>query len=95
MNELKDRVLQMFSDLGRESLDLHALFEAAGNDQQQRAEVLHAIEELSAEGFLEARGSDFYELTEKGRLALTTPNPLDVKNSADVIEPPDTKASST
>jgi len=65
------RVLEVFRDLGRDRLDLHALFEAGGNEAAQRAEVLDAIESLIREGLLEAQGGDFYELTEKGKSAIS------------------------
>ena len=64
------RVLEVFRELGRDRLDLHALFEAGGNEPAQRVEVLDAIESLIREGILEAQGGDFYGLTEKGKRAI-------------------------
>ena len=61
------RVLQLFGELGEERLDLHVLFEAAGNDPEERLRVLDAIEELVRAGMLEACSGDFYALTEKGK----------------------------
>ena len=46
MNELSGRVLMLFGQLGKESLDLHTLFEAAGNDPTERQLVLDAVEDL-------------------------------------------------
>ena len=53
--------------MGQDRLDLHVLFEAAGNEPGKRERVLDAIEELVRAGMLEESGSDFYALTEKGR----------------------------
>lgn len=61
------RVLRLFGEMGEERLDLHVLFEAAGNDTGERERVLDAIEELVRAGMLEAGSADFYALTEKGR----------------------------
>jgi hypothetical protein len=67
LKPLSSRVLEIFRLLGRERLDLHALFEAGGNEPAQRAEVLDAIEDLIRDGLIEAQGGDFYALTEKGK----------------------------
>lgn len=67
MKPLSLRVLRLFGELGKDRLDLHALFEAAGNEPAERESVLDAIDELSRAGMLDARGSDFYMLTEKGK----------------------------
>ncbi|HKS96889.1 MAG TPA: hypothetical protein VJV74_12275 [Terriglobia bacterium] len=67
MKPLKSRVLEMFSKMNKQVLDLHVLFEAAGNDPGEREQVLDAIKELMAEGWLESRGSDFYALTSPGK----------------------------
>jgi hypothetical protein len=53
--------------MGEERLDLHVLFEAAGNETGERESVLDAVEELVRAGMLEASSGDFYELTEKGK----------------------------
>jgi hypothetical protein len=55
--------------MGEDRLDLHVLFEAAGNDPEERLKVLDAIDELVGTGMLDACGGDFYALTEKGRAA--------------------------
>ena len=52
---------------GEDRLDLHVLFEAGGNQPEERLQVLDAIDELVRAGMLEACGSDFYALTEKGK----------------------------
>jgi hemerythrin-like domain-containing protein len=69
MDELSRRVLKMFIEMGSESLDLHTLFEAGGNDPASRQRVLDAVVRLVDTGHLESRGSDFYLLTAKGRTA--------------------------
>jgi hypothetical protein len=61
------RILRLFGEMGEDRLDLHVLFEAAGNDPDERLHVLDAIEELVRAGMLEASSGDFYALTEKGK----------------------------
>jgi hypothetical protein len=48
-------------------LDLHVLFETAGNEPAARQGVLDAIDELTGAGMLDACGGDFYALTEIGK----------------------------
>lgn len=67
MKPLKLRILRSFEEMGKDRLDLHVLFEMAGNEPSERQRVLDAIDELAAEGLLEACGGDFYALTEKAR----------------------------
>jgi hypothetical protein len=69
MNPLAQRVLRMFGEMGKDRLDLHVLFEAAGNEPSERRRVLGAIDELNCTGLLEAHSGDFYSLTEKGKAA--------------------------
>jgi glutaredoxin len=78
MDELSLRVLQVFDEVGRETLDLHALREfAGGNDPEQRDAVVRAAELLERAGHIETVGNaDFYRRTEQGRLAVA--KPLDV-----------------
>lgn len=78
MDEFSRRILQVFDELGRDTLDLHALRElAGGNDPARRDEVVGAVELLERAGCLEASGeADFYRRTEQGRLAAA--KPLDV-----------------
>lgn len=59
----------MFGEMESYRLDLHVLFEAAGNEPTEREKVLAVIEELRREGLIEPRGGDFYSLTEKGKRA--------------------------
>ena len=51
-------------------MDLHVLFEAAGNEPEERLRVLDAIDELVRAGMLDSCGGDFYALTEKGKGAV-------------------------
>lgn len=67
MPEMTLRVLRMFDQLKKESLDLHELFEAGGNDPSARTEVFYTVEQLVEAGLLEERGNDFYALTDAGR----------------------------
>jgi hypothetical protein len=67
VDEMKRRVLGMFEQLGKETLDLHELFEAGGNEMEARREVFYTVEQLVEEGLLEERGNDFYALTAEGK----------------------------
>jgi DNA-binding PadR family transcriptional regulator len=67
MDTLSLRVLGMFERLDKETLDLHELFEAGGNDPDERKEVFYRVERLVEEGLLEERGNDFYALTAEGK----------------------------
>ena len=67
MTPLSLRVLRVFGEMGEDRLDLHVLFEAAGNETGKRERVLDAIEELVRAGMLEESSGDFYALTEKGK----------------------------
>ena len=71
MKPFPRRVLELFHEMDRDRLDLHALFEAGGNGPLERIQVLDAIEDLIREGMLEASGSDFYALTERGKKAIS------------------------
>ena len=62
--------MKIFSDMQRERLDLHVMFESSGNDPTARAQVLGAVDDLVQEGLLQSAGADFYVLTDKGRRAL-------------------------
>jgi len=70
MNPLSVRVLRLFGEMGKDRLDLHALFEAAGNEPSERRAVLDAIDELTRAGMVDECGGDFYALTEKGKGAV-------------------------
>ena len=69
MDELTDKVLGSFGHWEKDSLDLHTLFEAGGNDPDARTRVFDIVERLVKEGLLEEQGNDFYSLTEKGKEA--------------------------
>jgi hypothetical protein len=56
--------------MGADTLDLHTLFEAGGNDPDARGQVVDVVARLVREGLLEEQGSDFYKLTIKGRSAI-------------------------
>lgn len=70
MKPLSFRVLRLFGEMGKDRLDLHVLFEAAGNEPSERRSVLDAIDELIRAGMLEACGGDFFAVTEKGMGAI-------------------------
>jgi hypothetical protein len=70
MKPLSLRVLRLFGEMGKDRLDLHVIFEAAGNEPAERQRVLDAIDELAREGMLDASGGDFYALTERGKGAI-------------------------
>jgi hypothetical protein len=61
------QVLKAFREMGRNQLDLHVLFESAGNDPLGRTLVLDAVEELETMGLIQSRGQDFYSLTDTGK----------------------------
>jgi DNA-binding PadR family transcriptional regulator len=69
MDTLTMKVLGMFARWSKEKLDLHELFEAGGNDPEERKAVFYTVERLVEEGFLEERGNDFYALTAAGERA--------------------------
>lgn len=71
MDELTLNVLAMFDRFGKDTLDLHELFEAGGNDPEARTAVFDTVERLVKDGLLEEKGNDFYFLTESGRSAIT------------------------
>ena len=70
MDKLTRTVLKLFAQMNSETLDLHTLFEAGGNDPEARESVIDLVAKLVREGLLEERGSDFYAITSKGRAAL-------------------------
>ncbi len=67
MRPLFLRDVRLFGAMGEDRLDLHVLFEAGGSQPEERVRVLDTIDELVRAGMLEACGSDFYALTEKGK----------------------------
>ena len=70
MDDLTRRVLQLFGELNQDTLDLHTLFEAGGNDPHAREQVFDVVHQLVSDGFLGERGSDFYSITPKGQAAV-------------------------
>ena len=68
MDVLAGKILAMFGSFNKQTLDLHELFEAGGNDPDARTAVLDMIERLVKDGLLEERGNDFYALTPAGRV---------------------------
>lgn len=67
MDQLTKDVLRSFAVWGKDSLDLHELFEAGGNDPEARTAVFDIVERLVREGVLREEGNDFYSLTAKGK----------------------------
>jgi hypothetical protein len=78
MDATSRRILGLFNQLERDSLDLHTLFEfVGGNVPAEREQVLDAVAALAKQGLLEAdRGGDFYRRTEEGRLAILGPRDI-------------------
>lgn len=74
MDELTRKVLGSFAHWRKETLDLHELFEAGGNDPESRTAVFDIVEKLVVNGLLAEEGNDFYSLTEKGKEALKDQN---------------------
>jgi hypothetical protein len=69
VDELTKEVLESFAAWRKDTLDLHTLFEAGGNDPEARTRVFDIVERLVKEGLLDELGNDFYSLTEKGKQA--------------------------
>jgi len=67
---LTRKVLQSFAVWQKDTLDLHELFEAGGNDPEARTAVFDIVERLVAEGLLIEQGNDFYSLSDKGKVAV-------------------------
>jgi len=67
MDDLSKKVLKSFAVWGKETLDLHELFEAGGNDPEARTAVFDIVERFVAEGILNEEMNDFYSLTDKGK----------------------------
>jgi len=72
------RILGLFDQHERDSLDLHTLFEfVGGNPPSAREAVLDSVADLVKKGLLrESQRSDFYERTEEGRLAVIHPKTI-------------------
>ena len=77
MDTVARRILELFDELCRSTLDLHAFCELAGGARpESREAALSAAAWLTEQGFLRVSGSDMYARTEDGRLAVAAP--LDV-----------------
>jgi hypothetical protein len=72
VDKLTIQVLQSFEHWNKGQLDLHTLFEAGGNDPEERTRVFDIVEQLVKDGLLREEGNDFYSLTEKGKEAAKT-----------------------
>jgi glutaredoxin len=75
IHDLAARVLRIYDELERESLDLHAMFEfTEAHSPEKQEEVLSAVAELVGVGYLRAgEGGDFYSRTEDGRIRVAGP----------------------
>jgi len=75
MDELSRCILEVFDELGQDTLDLHALMEVAGGSNPGRRDnVPGAVELLVRSGALDpAGGGDVYRRSEQGRLAVAKP----------------------
>jgi glutaredoxin len=75
IHDLAARVLKIYDELGRESLDLHAMFEITeSHSPEKQEEILDAVAELVGVGYLRAgEGGDFYSRTENGRIRAAGP----------------------
>ena len=75
MKDTSTKVLSLYDELQRESLDLHAFFEMAGEKSaEQHEDILDAVAELVGIGMLRsAEGGDFFERMEDGRIAVAGP----------------------
>ncbi len=63
------RILKLFDELGRDRLDLHAMFDlAGGNRPEDQRLVLEEVDRMVENGWLRAAQSDFFVRTELGRL---------------------------
>jgi hypothetical protein len=71
VDKLTRKVLGSFAHWQKDTLDLHELFEAGGNDPDARTAVFDIVEKLVKDGLLQEEGNDFYSLTQKGKEAAT------------------------
>ena len=78
MEAMARRILELFDQLERDSIDLHTLLEfVAGNPPAAREAVLDTVSEMVKRGLLrESARSDFYERTEDGRLEVISPREI-------------------
>lgn len=73
MKDISTKILSLYDELKRDSLDLHTFFEMAGEKSvEQHEDILDAVAELVGVGLLRSsEGGDFFERTEDGRIAVT------------------------
>jgi glutaredoxin len=78
MDAMARRILELFDQLERDSIDLHTFLEfVAGNPPAAREAVLDTVSEMVKQGLLrESARSDFYERTEGGRLEVVSPREI-------------------
>jgi len=78
MEAMDRRILELFDQLERDSIDLHTFLEfVGGNPSAAREAVLDAVSEMVNQGLLrESARSDFYERTEDGRLEVVSPRAI-------------------
>jgi len=78
MEAMARRILELFDQLERDSIDLHTFLEfVGGNPSAAREAVLDTISEMVKQGLLrESARSDFYERTEDGRLEVVSPRAI-------------------
>jgi glutaredoxin len=72
------RILDLFDQLDRDSIDLHTFLEfVGGNPPAAREAVLDSVSAMVKKGLLrESERSDFYERTEDGRLEVVSPREI-------------------
>jgi glutaredoxin len=75
MNPIGKRILALYDELERDSLDLHTMLEfVAGNPPADREAVIDSVTQLVSEGLLKpGEGGDFHQRTEDGRLSVAKP----------------------
>ncbi len=78
MEAMTRRILELFDQLERDSLDLHTFLEfVGGNPPAAREALLETVLEMVKQGLLrESARSDFYERTEDGRLEVVSPREI-------------------
>jgi glutaredoxin len=78
MEAMARRILELFDQLERDSLDLHTFLEfVGGNPPAAREAVLDTVSEMVKQGLLrESLRSDFYGRTEVGRLEVVSPREI-------------------
>lgn len=78
IDAMSRRILGLYDQLERDSLDLHTFLEfVGGNPPAEREQVMDSVGALATQGLLEAdKGGDFYRRTEEGRLAISGPRDI-------------------